>query len=352
MATARQLELLKQAQESLAKIKAGGVSGRDIDMSKLSKATTGLANKMIETGTPEQKLSAAKTQKKYLQTKQAQNKTLPETPTVQKIVPQTKTSDRVTNTMDLSNALNMAVAKARQARQSAELDFFDGVLPGGLEGGSISASTFGSLLGNLNRASTQFTQPLISDTLAAVEADRAYIQNEQNSIRDLALTLVEQGVGQEAIQGVLNSPDLNSAIAASAGVLQSTSKGDFEIRTIGNKLVKVDAEGNAQVIFGGGSSETSTPTDTPSVGIDTDFLDARMSDVKAKVKATFSQDFANRLITELTDEQLRLFMNDYIEASNQSKQSLNPEQYYLEWRSAAGLEEEETNSSKVTNPFG
>lgn len=357
MATAEQLRLREEAKKILAKLQADDFSGiskdNTLDGSKLSTAGTNLANKMIETGTPEQQVKTATIQRDYLQRKQ-----LPTAPTPVKTVAPTipKTTDRVSSTINLSNALNMAVATARKARQSAELDFFGGVLPGGLEGGSISASTFGSLLGNLNRASTQFTQPLISDTLAAVEADRKFLEDNQNSIRDLALTLVENGASQEAVQGVLNAQDIDSAIGMAAGVLQSGSK-DMVVEKVGSNLVTYspdDPQGTIRTLFsGGGSPSSSSQSDTPlSDGVNFDFMDVKMSDVKTQVKSTFRQDFANRLITELTDEQLRLFMNDFMEAQRQAGQSLNPEQYYAEWRAAAGLEEEETTDEGVTNPWG
>lgn len=259
-------------------------------------------------------------------------------------------NDRVSNTVALSSALNKAVEVARKQRQSAELDFVGGRIPPG----AISASTFGSLMSGLNRASTQFTQPLISETLAAVEADRQFIEDEKNDIRNLALSLVEQGASQEAIQGVLNAPDLNSAISMSAGVLQADAREGFEIRTIGNKLVKVDSEGNAQVIFNGGSSGSGSSTSSTSSPVSVsglNFMDESMSDVKSEVKRMFAQDFANRIITELTDEQLRLFINDYVEASNQNRMSIEPEQYYSQWRSAAGLETEEATTGSINNPF-
>lgn len=359
MATAEQQRLLEEARKSLAKLKADDFSGISKDNTlqggKLAEAGTKLANKMIETGTPEQKVAAAKTQKTYLESKQ-----LPKTPTTTKTLPTVvqqpdKPTDRVSNTVALSRALNLAVNSARKARQNQELDFLGGVLPGGLEGGSISASTFGSLLGNLNRASTQFTQPLLSDVMGAVEADQKMLEDNQNSIRDLALSLVENGASKEAVQGVLNAPDVDSAIGMAAGVLQADNS-DQVIEKVGSTLVTydpADPQGTIKTLFDASGSSGSTPSSSTTPGVSgVDFIDAKISDVKSQVKSTFAQDFANRIITELNDEQLRLFMNDFMEAQRQAGQSLNPEQYYTEWRAAAGLETEEETEEGVTNPWG
>lgn len=268
MATAEQLRLLEEAKKSLAKLQADDFSGiskdNNLQGGALSSAGTALANKIIETGTPEQKLGAATAQKTYLQ-----QKSLPTAPTPVKTTTVPKATDRVSSTINLSNALNMAVATARKARQSAELDFFGGVLPGGLEGGSISASTFGSLLGNLNRASTQFTQPLVSDTLAAVEADRKFLEDNQNSIRDLALTMVENGASQDSVNAILKAPDIDSAIGMAAGALQTTTGAkDMEIRQVGSNLVSVTPDGKVNVLFSsdsgggtGGGGVGFTPTE-------------------------------------------------------------------------------------------
>lgn len=102
---------------------------------------------------------------------------------------------------------------------------------------------------------------------------------------------------------------------------------------------------------GGGSSSTSTK-DRVTVNADFDFIGAKMADVKKKAQESFSSEFANTLITDLTDEELRLFLNDYYFETNDLQMSLDPKQYLAEWKKAAGLDDKTSSSgSTISNPF-
>lgn len=319
------------------------------------KQATQTVKSRLSSGQTKEQIRAIDDSKSLVQTAATKAKSLPTTPTSPSFsLPSSQPKDRVSSTVALSSALNKAVEVARKQRQSAELDFIGGRIPPG----AISASTFGSLMSGLNRASTQFTQPIISETLAAVEADRKVIEDQQNDIRDLALSLAQNGASQEAVQGLLNLPDIDSAIAASAGIMQSIAKEGQVVEKVGSTLVTydpADPQGTMQVLYssstGGSTGEKTTSGTTSSPGSNIDFLSAKTADVKSQAKQVFAQDFANRLITELTDEQLRLFMNDFIEAQNSAGQSLDPTQYYNEWRNAIGLETEEETEEGISNPW-
>lgn len=155
---------------------------------------------------------------------------------------ETPVADPVSSFSNFAAALNKAVSLARNQRQSADLD----MLGKQIKPGSVSASSFTSLLSDINNASNSFTKPLVTDAL-----DVSKIQEDnQNAIRDLALKLVENGAKKEVIQGVLNAPDIDSAIAMSAGALNASSKDD--IRSVGRQLVRVNPQtGAAEVIFTG-----------------------------------------------------------------------------------------------------
>lgn len=150
-----------------------------------------------------------------------------------------------------SSALNDAVSLARSKRQSKDLDFLGGVIPKG----AVSAGTFTSLLSSLNQASTNFTDPLVKGAMESAQADENARLEQANSIRDLALSLVQSGTSQEVVQGILQAKDLDSAIGMAAGAM--SAKGKMKTEQIGTKLVQYDPndpEGTVRVLFDGGSS--------------------------------------------------------------------------------------------------
>ncbi|MDQ5955614.1 MAG: hypothetical protein QG621_617 [Patescibacteria group bacterium] len=150
-------------------------------------------------------------------------------------------------------ALNKAVSLARNQRQSADLD----MLGKQIKPGSVSASSFTSLLSDINTASSRYSDPLVQSATDMAAQEQTRIANEKTSIKELALTLVQSGAKREVIEGILNAPSIDSAIAMSAGALNSTSKG--EVRQVGSSLVTVDpTTGAVDVLYtapnGGGAS--------------------------------------------------------------------------------------------------
>lgn len=148
-----------------------------------------------------------------------------------------------------SSALEDAVSLARNKRQSKDLDFLGGVIPKG----AVSAGTFTSLLSNLNQASSNFTDPLVQGAIESAQADENARLEQANSIRDLALSLVQSGTSQEVVQGILQAKDLDSAIAMASGAMNA--KGKMKTEQIGTKLVQYDPndpEGTVRVLFDGG----------------------------------------------------------------------------------------------------
>lgn len=165
---------------------------------------------------------------------------------------QTSNKDVVSNFSMFNAALNEAVNLARQQRQSAELDFLSGAIPAG----AVSAGQFTGLLANLNRASTQFTEPLVNNVMEFAQNEQEYVREQQNQIRELALVAMENGADQSAIQGILAAPSIDSAISMASGVMQNTTSDDMDIRQVGANLVSVDKEGNVKVLFNGSSTSS------------------------------------------------------------------------------------------------
>lgn len=116
----------------------------------------------------------------------------------------------------------------------------------------------------------------------------------------------------------------------------------------GSLYVETIVRGSTKSGSGTGSSGSGT-----TIGDGIDFYSAKMADIKKLTKDTFAPTFANKLMSELTDEQLRLFMNDYVFESNDQQMSIEPAQYYESWKAAAGIKQSTSSSSgsAVTNPF-
>lgn len=282
------------------------------------------------------------------------------TPAPDKNIPTVKVpaSDKVSGLMSFSSALQQAVNLGRAQRQSAELDFLGGVIPVG----GLSASSFTNLLSNLNKASNQFTQPLVESAIGFAQNEETNRLNEQNSIRDLALAAVEAGGSQETVNAILAAGNIDTAISVAAGTLNTGNK--LTVEKIGSNLVQydpADPENTTKVLFSA-DGKTSGGSTTPSSGGATtrgtaptiDWLKLSTNDLLTETKKVFSSDFANKIISELTNEQLKLFMNDYMEGTASGDIVDLPSNYYADWRKAFGLDTEKEKSSGtggVSNPF-
>ena len=75
-----------------------------------------------------------------------------------------------------------------------------------------------------------------------------------------------------------------------------------------------------------------------------DWTSAKTADIKSAVKDIFPGEFGSRLILDLTDEELRDFMNYYTSETEAQQMSLDPEAALLEWSDAMGINEEEDSS--------
>lgn len=272
------------------------------------------------------------------------------------------TKEKPSNMMTFSSALQSAVNLGRAQRQSAELDFLGGVIPTG----GVTANQFTGLLANLNRASTQYTEPLVDTALDFARDEQASIRDQQNSIRDLALSAVEAGGSQETVNAILAAGDIDTAISVAAGAL-NTGKGKMVVEKVGSNLVQYDPsdpENTTKVLFNGNkpSGGGSTGGGSTSGGATTrgtkDYLSMSSNEILTETKKMFAPDFANKLATELTNEQLKLFINDYVVSTDPETGDMFdlPTNYYKDWRMAAGLdnpedEDEDESDGGISNPF-
>lgn len=99
------------------------------------------------------------------------------------------------------------------------------------------------------------------------------------------------------------------------------------------------------------SGVTSAPRNIPEGGYDSsggmNFITAKSNDVKEKVQEMFAPEFTTKLFLDLTDEQLRLFLNDYTTQQNMSQMSIIPENYLNDWKAAAGIGGSKSSSRSI-----
>lgn len=358
--SAEQIAMLKKMpgidQNLVSAYEKQGQNLTDVEKTAISKADTSAARTAEIASqsfvTPEVKASVQKSFPTQTVTQ------TPAAPAAQQNTPKVNipTKDRVNGMQAFSSALQQAVNLGRAQRQSAELDFLGGVIPVG----GVSASQFTGLLANLNKASNQFTEPLVDRALGFAQDEQQAIADEQNQIRDLALAAVEAGGSQETVNAILAAGSVDSAISVAAGTLNTGSK--MVVEKVGSNLVQydpADPDNTTKVLFSadGASSGGSTPSggaSTRSATVDTkDWLNMSTNELLIETKKVFSNDVANKIATELTNEQLKLFMNDYMTGSASGEIVDLPMNYYKQWRVAAGLDEAEQTAedSGIVNRF-
>jgi len=128
--------------------------------------------------------------------------------------------------------------------------------------GVAPASDFNSILANVNRASTTFTQDLVTPVIDEFKQKNQALEK----IRDLAINLGENGVNPTVISSILAENDPDKALLMGIGALQASLPKE-EIKQVGSNLVAVDRKtGDVRVVFSG--TETNTPTTEEQDAID------------------------------------------------------------------------------------
>ncbi len=86
--------------------------------------------------------------------------------------------------------------------------------------------------------------------------------------------------------------------------------------------------------------EVTEYSDVPEGGIDItqgfNFAKAKTADYKKLARELFPSDFGNKLLVELTDEELIEFIKDYTDDVNAQQQNIEPEKYFMDWAEKSG----------------
>lgn len=151
------------------------------------------------------------------------------------------------------SALNVAIDKARQQRQDSTLDFVGGMVPSG----ALPASSFAGVLSAFNSDSAPIEASLLDNAMGFARDQEKTKIDAQNSIRELALKVGENGGSQDtvnALAALVEGGDIDTAIKLAASALGT------EVQTLGGNLVRIDKKnGTVETLWtapkstGGGS---------------------------------------------------------------------------------------------------
>lgn len=258
-------------------------------------------------------------------------------------------------------ALNVAIDQARQQRKDKTLDFMHGVVPAG----ALPATSFAGVLSAFDTDSAPLESALIdnaSEFAVSQEEQKAEMvanaekakEEARNSIRDLALSVGKAGGGQEVIDGVLaliDSGDIDAALKVAAASLHSK---DEQIRQVGSNLVRINDDGQVEVLYtapnsGGSAGVKFTPTEYKKLE-GAGMLDApREEQLKFLGYTDAIPDEIAMEVKQLPEEIQDQFMNDYeyIKSFTQAPTAEETTQFWKEWKAAYDATKKKTK----VNPF-
>lgn len=268
-----------------------------------------------------------------------------------------------------NSALNVAVDQARQQRKDKVLDFMGGVVPPG----ALSATSFAGVLSSFKADSAPLEASLInSASNFAQEQERLryeqavqqqeLVKEERNSIRDLAISIMENGGTQEGVDAVLATTDLDTAMRVAAGALKTKAGTNMKVDQIGSQLVTydpADPQGTIKVLYsapekatsgGGGSSGGSTYSAANKLKLEAEFgadwmnTTTREQQVKflaggsqtnrleEEMRTLFPTSFASKVLNELDAEKASNFMIEYQRYAAETLSSPDPELFLKNYK--------------------
>lgn len=228
--------------------------------------------------------------------------------------------------------INKAIDEGRKQRQDKTMDFMNGVVPPG----ALPASSFASVLKQFNASSAPMEATLMEGSMKFLAEQEKIKVDTQNSIRDLIVEVGKNGGSQDTINAMsllIESGDIDAALKIGA-----TSLAKKGISTDGNDLLKETPDGGTEIVWS-----------------DMNFTKEKMAEVKAEMGRWMPPDAVNAITFGLTDEQTRAFMDDWQHAQAEARQSLDPIEYFQDWktRNSIGAKKESTTTeTKKEAAFG
>lgn len=116
--------------------------------------------------------------------------------------------------------------------------------------------------------------------------------------------------------------------------------GDYTLTDILGIAGKLDNIASLKPKAGTAEDTSTGGQDIPQGGIDItqgfNFKKAKTADYKNLARELFPGDFGNKLLVELTDEELIEFVKDYTDDVNAQQQNIEPEKYFMDWAEKSG----------------
>jgi len=239
-----------------------------------------------------------------------------------------KQSDEETKLQDQQGALDSELRNLNQGQ---------GVMNRNIKDQPIS---MGFITGQQNAVEERYglQRQDVGNRQQTLQQKLANLQSKRQSAIDVAKVGVDYGQSKDTMlnnanqQNYTNAQNIN---AYNAGLYQQNYQNMTQASQYADKFTQSQQ---------GTQSQKGTQSSSPSVpqgGYDSsqgfDFMRAKTADLKTRAQSMFASSFATSLMTTLTDEQLRLFLNDFTETQNQSRQSLEPAGYLSQWKQAAGI---------------
>lgn len=183
---------------------------------------------------------------------------------------------------------------------------------------------------------------------------------QQQKVEELATLKKAQAEQDKLIEGERKRAETESYIA---GLISSGTKDPIDIYTelaaagklgdytlsdvlkISGELDNIESLKPKKVASTAGSSYADVPDGGYDITQGFNFGKAKTKDYKDLARKLFPGDFGNKMLVELTDEELIEFITDYTNDVNASQQNIDPEAYYLDWVEKSGAVKEDTGKT-------
>lgn len=153
------------------------------------------------------------------------------------------------------------------------------------------------------------------------------IQKAQQTSARATYTIKEKYASELRARTTKYTADMKREAEAYAKKFLKTASGGLDVAALGGLFsLKEGQAGTLQR----GSSKTA--------------LGTSYSKVKQDLKANLPAAISTKIISELTDEQMALFTDDYLDQRVNQQQSFNPSTFYEEWKKTNGIKQEKEES--------
>ncbi len=128
---------------------------------------------------------------------------------------------------------------------------------------------------------------------------------------------------------------------------ERTSKYTADLKKEAEKYAKKFAETASNGLDRGLFSLQKADDGSLERGTDKTPLDESYAEIKREIRNNMPSSVSSQIITELTDEQMVMFLEDYLNERLTQQQTIDPEQFFNQWKIQVGLEEDVANDPEA-----